>query len=77
MRSVWRKLRRRARLRRGRVPACSAAVFPVPLVVSLRHPVPSALIVRSRHGVPRSGPEGAEGDGAAHQPHLQISPKWF
>ena len=25
-----------------------------------------------QHGVPGLGPEGAEGDGAAHQSHLQI-----
>ena len=33
------------------------------------------MLVSVQHGVPGPGPEGAEGDGAAHQSHLQILAK--
>lgn len=35
----------------------------------------SVGFVSFHHGVPWPGPESAEGDGAAHQPHLQILAK--
>ena len=35
----------------------------------------SVVLVSVQHGVPGPGPEGAEGDGPAHQPHLQILAK--
>lgn len=35
----------------------------------------SVVLVSFQHGVPGPGPEGAEGDGAAHQSHLQILAK--
>ena len=35
----------------------------------------SVVFLSFHHGVPGPGPEGAEGDGAANQSHLQILAK--
>lgn len=47
-------------------------LFLIPEVAVRGSVVVGVVFVRFRHGVPGPGPESAEGDGAAYQPHLQI-----